>query len=81
MLPTKYIVFNFGSLEDMIIFSGLQQHVNIAHKMRLTGEVVSAGLLRLSKDGPICYGDSLSLNTSSRPDEDTKIARRLFDIG
>lgn len=80
MLATKYIVFNLGTIEDMIIFSGLQQHANIAHKMRLAGEVVSAGFLRLSKDGPICYGDSLSLETTSRPEEDTKIARRLFDI-
>ena len=79
MLATKYIVFKLGSLEDMIIFSGLQQHANISQK--INSEVVSAGFMRLSKDGPICYGDSVSLKTSSRPDEDTKLARRLFGIG
>ncbi len=34
----------------------------------------------MSKDGPVCYGESVSLKVSARPEEDTKVARRLFDL-
>ena len=83
MSKVKYIVFNDDRLEDIVIFSELQTHSEIAHG--LPGEVVSAGFIRIFSDGEIdvrveCYGESISLEVESRPEQDTKIARRALNL-
>ena len=79
-MKTKYIVFKQDHLEDIIIFSGLQQHVDIANKLNLT--VVSAGFIKFVplEDYIECYGDSFSLKVKSRPEEDAQIARRALGM-
>lgn len=76
MKQTKYIVFEDDhGLEDIIIFSELQQHANI---LRLGLTPVSAGFIEITSESLHCYGDSISLNLKSRP-EDTKIAKRALN--
>jgi len=73
MSKIKYVVFDNGLVEDMIIFSDLTQHADVARGL----EVVSAGFIQIF-DGVCCYGDSISLGVKSRPEEDEKIARRVL---
>ncbi len=73
----KYIVFDTGLLEDIIIFSMIRDHEEMAHRLRL--KPVSAGFVEFRKSGPECYGKSMSLELVSR-EVDTKIARRALNF-
>ena len=75
LFNAKYIVFDSDGIEDMIIFSALQQHADIAAALDLNP--VSAGSI---DEGQHCFGQSTSLGISSRPEEDRAIARRVFNI-
>jgi len=73
----KYIVFDSGAIEDIIIFSMIQDHAMMAHRLRLMP--VSAGFVEFLIDGPVCYGKSMSLELDSR-EIDTKIVRRALNF-
>ena len=75
MFSAKYVVFEENGIEDMIIFSSLQQHVDVVSSGDLNP--VSAGRI---DHGLHCSGDSLSLGLESRPEEDREIARRMFNV-
>ena len=81
----KYIVVKeldcFGdSVENIYLFNTMTIHYNMAQKMtndRL-GLVVGAGFIKFMDDGPVCYGESVSLRIKSRPDKDTNLAKKAF---
>lgn len=77
MRKTKYIVFDDGRFEDIVIFSELQEHRDMARG--LPGVVVSAGFIQVDDDCH-CYGKSLSLKVESRPERDAQLARRTLDL-
>jgi hypothetical protein len=80
----KYIVFKNGSLEDIITFSELMGHDEIARNLRGNHNIVSAGFLdvAVSEDGDltcVCFGKSTSLGIESRPEKDARVAMmRLY---
>ena len=80
-MKTKYIVFETANgIEDMVIFSILVQHDWVARGM---GLIVSAGFISVHTDFGgdqliECYGESISLNLKSRPEQDAKIAHRVL---
>lgn len=83
-MKTKYVVFDNGRHEDMIVFSDMQQHDQMTRG--LPGPAVSAGFISMYTDFGgdqlvECYGDSISLGIKSRPEEDEKIARRVLGWG
>lgn len=76
----KYIVF--GSSDDYpatpIVFPDYLQHSHVANAFRrLLGEPSSAGFVTLTDDGPLAYGESLSLRLKSA-DADTKLIQRFL---
>ena len=71
----KYIVIDDDGIEKPIIFTGLDQHGDIALKMGK--EVISAGFIAPHDNGMLCYGESISLKIKSRP-EDTKMINGFF---
>lgn len=73
----KYIVFDSGVIEDIIIFSLIQEHAMMAHRLRL--KPISAGFVEFRQSGPECYGKSKSLVLDSR-EIDTKIVRRALNF-
>lgn len=72
MSQHKYVCIDTGLNDVIIIFSDVVQHEFMEH---LPGKIVSAGFINLNTFK--CYGKSVSLNTSSRP-EDTQLAIRQF---
>ena len=74
-MKTKYIVFDNGLLDDMLIFSDMQKHEDIARGLT----VVSAGFLSIYNNKISCYGESISLELKARP-EDEKIAYRALAL-
>jgi len=77
-MRTKYIVFDFDAIEDMIIFSGLHTHDQIANNF-LRYTPISAGFIEINDGKPFCYGKSISLELESR-EIDTKIALRVLNL-
>lgn len=73
----KYIVFDAGVIEDIIVFSLIQDHAKMANRLML--KPVSAGFIMFRETGPQCYGKSRSLDLESR-EIDTKIARRALNF-
>ncbi len=77
MGDAKYIVFDTGVIEDIIIFSLIQDHAEMAQRLR--HKPVSAGFIEFNQSGPVCYGKSMSLVLDAR-EVDTKIARRALNF-
>lgn len=75
-MKTKYIVFDNGLIDDMLIFSDMQTHDFIARGLH----VISAGFLSVYNNKVSCYGESFSLKLQARP-EDEKIAYRVLTLG
>ena len=77
-LVLKYVVMadNLG-IEKPYIFSGLDQHSDVA--FCLPGKAVSGGFIAPGTDGIlICYGESISLNLKSRPEQDAKLINKFL---
>lgn len=74
MFP-KYIVFNTGYIEQMIIFPAIMDHDKIA-KLFEPYKSISAG--QVSLEDKACFGESLTLGISSRKQIDTNLLRKLF---
>lgn len=81
MNTAKYIVYNSGGYYDIVIFSPLETHRDIAQRLDL--HVISAGFIQLHPDdsGGVkawCRGESVSLGVESRGEEDAKVANRAL---
>lgn len=77
---TKYIIFDSGLNDEIVIFSDMQEHAHIARGL---GMIVSAGFISIgfNEDGQLdasCFGKSVSLDVESRPEIDSKIARKAL---
>jgi len=72
-MDLKYIVVEGALCDEIIIFSNIILHADIAKK--LGAGVISAGFIK--KDWT-CYGESVSLKLKSRPVEDTELALMWF---
>jgi hypothetical protein len=71
----KYITYlNKTGTPDIRLFSGMEQHKDIAYEMRgrQLFDLLGAGFVTIGR----CTGRSESLSLDSRGDEDTKILRR-----
>ena len=72
----KYIVVKLERQEHIIPFSSGLIHKKMADRFRRP--VISAGFIRFTDGGPICYGESTSLSIDSRPEEDSLLAQFAF---
>lgn len=77
-MARKYIVVNNGIYEEMITFGEHQKHSGVAATLFPNDTILSAGSIKVGLNGLECYGMSVSLGMKSRPEEDTKLARRDF---
>lgn len=81
-MKVKYITFKNAKFdsEDIIVFTGIQQHADVARSMELRSEdIIGAGFIRATKRGSgvaafECYGESTSLEVESQGDIDNNIA-------
>lgn len=85
MNKTKYIVFESGYNEDILIFGSTLKHSDVVNMMRLTKEdIISAGFVAVYSDGDDtiarCYGESTSLGIKSRGDQDTFLAKFALSL-
>lgn len=69
----KYILTNNNCFA---IFSETATHIDMA--MGMWGKPISAGFCRRHANGIYCYGESISLNLKSRP-EDSEIITKLIE--
>lgn len=72
-MKTKYIVIDTDGLEMIVIFEGFIRHDDAYWN---NCDIVSAGFVDC-KTGE-CYGKSQALSLPSRPEEDSKLARRML---
>ena len=73
----KYIAYDAPLAEEIVMFSPMISHENMATMMGLT-EVLGAGFVRMSESGELmCYGSSFTLQVKSRP-EDTDLLKRML---
>lgn len=65
MRNTKYIIFDNGMLDYIVVFPDGIQHAD----MDCDGLAVSAGFIRINQDSGEweCYGESVSLELKARP--------------
>ena len=82
MIKSKYIIVEDRGLEIPIVFSPLIQHKDIANPLNL--KVISAGFCHThcepGDDSPIIwktYGESISLQSKSRPHDGQVIDKML----
>jgi len=82
MSDAKYIVVKINQFETMIVFPNFVMHSDIACTILSNpDDVISAGFIYIDALGGIrCYGESISLNKKSHP-EDTRLAMRMFNKG
>ncbi len=77
MNKLKYIVFDTGFCEMIVVFPNAAQHRDFAV---MPWTVVSAGFVRQTNGGFWqCYGESISLGVKSRL-EDTALANRQLEM-
>jgi len=72
LIMMKYIRMEDG---DFYIFSEGLTHSNVARQVQARN-AVSAGFVRFSKEGPVCYGESFSLKLYSDPKDTTELRRQ-----
>jgi hypothetical protein len=76
-MAMKYIVVRTPQGEEPIVFSARFMHAFLAQQLA-PAEVVAAGFVRLTQDGPECFGSSAGLHIRSRGAEDAALlAHRL----
>ncbi len=87
MNDTKYIVFeNEHIAPTMLVFGPTITHLAVAMWLPTGCKMVSAGFMStgINKDGALeafCYGRSVSLGLSSKPEQDNKLANKLLNPG
>jgi hypothetical protein len=77
-MNAKYVVF--AGLEDMpetaVIFPDYVEHRAFARTLSsLLGNPIAGGFVIISDEGPIAYGESISLKLKSRGEDDTRLLR------
>jgi hypothetical protein len=73
----KYIITKNN---EIIVFTELLNHSDFSKFHPISAGFISFGI---DKEGNItcsCYGSSFTLGLSSRPEEDTKIAKRQLNL-
>ena len=71
---TKYVVLK--EYNKMIVFSELIEHKQFAGLNPISAGFISFRANELGDVEAHCYGKSISLGISSRPDEDSEIANK-----
>lgn len=74
-MKAKYVVYDRGGIELMIIFSGLERHDEMTRGIRWP--VVSAGFIEWYDGELYCGGKSESLGIDSRP-QDVVLAEQIL---
>lgn len=74
-MKIKYITFDTGLIEAIIIFPEYVMHRDIG----IQGKILGAGFIEVIDGQWNCYGESISLKVKSRP-EDSKIANKYIGI-
>lgn len=72
----KYVVFDNGLSDVPMVFPGIEKHSDIA--LRFNWPVLSGGFVRVVNDQVVCYGESISLNVKSRPEEDARLIQQFL---
>ncbi len=80
MNKMKYIRYDTGLYESVIIFDHITQHQEVAQKMRSIESVVSAGFVDIVDGKFRCYGRSISLDIGSKPIEDAAYVNRIMGV-
>lgn len=75
----KYIIVDTGFQERAYLFSGGLNHSDVAARLNVRDQIVSAGHVRISCDGAFCYGESITLKVRSR-DQDTAILNKELEF-
>ncbi len=77
MNEAKYIAWDNGMFDTIIIFDATMTHMTVAHNLCIKGDsVIGAGFVSSNLQ---CYGESVSLNKKSRNDPDTKLLYRMLN--
>jgi hypothetical protein len=71
----KYIMFKTGDMDTPVIFPNHIQHKDMAANLKM--KPISAGFFTEFAGEVVCYGDSMTLDIASRP-QDTDIIKRLL---
>ncbi len=71
-------MFKERHVEEMVIFSSLLQHADIAQRLRC--DLISAGFIEIFDNEPCCFGESISLDIKSRGEVDTNVAKRVLKM-
>jgi hypothetical protein len=83
-MRVKYIIVDQGGLDIPLVFSEILVHAEVARAY--PGRVVSAGFVsfRASPDGDLtadAWGESISLNVASRPEDSGIITKLILPKG
>jgi hypothetical protein len=65
--------------DEIIIFGEIMNHSEFKHWNPKSAGFVSMGIDQNGNPSLSCYGESVSLNLKSNPEEDTKLAK--FQLG
>ncbi len=79
MNKMKYIIYDTGLYESVMIFDHITQHVDVAQRIHSIESVVSAGFISVVDGKFQCFGRSLSLDIDSRP-EDSDYVNKMMGI-
>jgi hypothetical protein len=77
MNKVKYIRTNHN---EIIIFGEIMNHSDFSRFNPISAGFISFGLNREGNPTCSCYGESISLNMKSNPEEDTLIAKRQLGM-
>jgi len=76
-LKQKYVITEHG---EIIVFPELIQHSTFRNFNPISAGFIYFGLNEDGNPTCSCYGDSVSLNLKSRPEDDTKLAIRQLGM-
>jgi len=79
-MAMKYICFDNGMFDEIIIFMDINDHRQFALDKGIREDrIISAGFVTHYSDGLECYGTSISLKKQSRGKTDTDLLMRMID--
>jgi len=76
-LKQKYVITEHG---EIIVFPEIIQHSRFKHFNPISAGFISFGLNEEGNPTCSCYGESYSLNLTSKPVEDTIIAKQQLGM-
>ena len=80
VMAMKYICFDNGMFDEIVIFTDNNDHRQFALDKGITeNNILSAGFVTYYSDGLECYGTSISLKKNSRGKEDTDLLMRMIE--